>query len=144
MKLRPHHIYCYHFTNFTDISRGKQLSEAKERIRYLWSSQNTNEDQYIEVKEGADTLCEVCPHFDGKGCSNPKGGDEGVRKWDLRIIGELGINFGQKMKVSELNMLIKNKAPLNFCLTRCPYHKAEACDGGIKFTKQDDSKSFEV
>ena len=85
-----------------------------------------------KVKEGADILCEACPLFDGKGCSHAKGGDEGVRKWDLKIIGELGINFGQKMKVIEVNELIKNKAPLNFCLTRCPYHKAKICNAGIE------------
>ena len=135
MKLRPHHIYCYHFTDFTDVSRGEQFSEMKERMRYLWSPGNTDKEQQIEVKEGADIVCEVCPYFDGKGCSHAKGGDEGVRKWDARIIGELGIAYGQKMKISEINTLVENKAPLNFCLARCPYHKAGICGAGFKSRK---------
>ncbi len=131
MKIRPHHIYCYHFTSFSTDSRSEQFSEAKERLRQLWSPENTDKDQYIEVNEGADILCETCPLFDGKGCSHTKGGEEGVRKWDLKIMSELGISFGQKMKVREVNELIKNKAPLDFCLNRCPYHKANICDAGV-------------
>ena len=132
MKLRPHHIYCYHFTKISDASRGEEFFKMREYVRNLWITPNINEDQYIEVQEGADPICQECPYFDRKSCSHPNGGDEGVRKWDLRIIGELGIDFGQKMKVSELNELIKNKAPLNFCLTRCPHHKPEECDAGVK------------
>lgn len=72
------------------------------------------------------------PYFDGTGCANPNGGDEGVKKWDARLISELDIHHGQTYTITEINELINKKIPLNFCLTRCPYFKNKKCNAGIK------------
>ena len=131
MRLRPHHIYCYHFNTMEDASRGEVFVGTQQRIYRLMSFDNTDADQFIEVAEGADDLCTVCTYFDGTGCSHPQGGAEGVRKWDLRIVGELGITYGQRITVGELNTLIKSKAPLSFCLHRCSHYREKRCNAGV-------------
>lgn len=124
MKLRPHHIYCFHFLNFFDPSRGKEFEEARDKVGQLFQ---TEEDK-IEVTEGTDPLCEACSYFNGEMCSHPRGDEKEVRKWDLRIVEELGVRFGEVMSVDKMKSLIQKKAPLTFCLTRCRYYRESRCN----------------
>ena len=82
----------------------------------------------IEVKEGPDLLCEACPYFNGQMCSHPKGEEKEVRKWDIRILEGLGLDFGQVLKVEYVKSLIREKTPLEFCLVKCPYYREKKCD----------------
>jgi len=86
------------------------------------------EEDNIEIKEGPDFLCELCPYFDGQGCSHPKGDEKAVRKWDIKILEGLALEYGQVIEVSELKSLIREKMPLNFCLTKCPYYRETRCN----------------
>jgi hypothetical protein len=131
MKLRPHHIYCYHFTSFADPTKGKEFTDTQSKIANVWGKNPDRSIKSITIQEGADTLCAVCPYFDGTGCTNPNGGDEGVRKWDARLISELDIHQGQTYTIDEINELVNKRRPLNFCLNRCPYYKNKKCDAGI-------------
>ena len=118
MRLRPHHIYCFHLVDFYDYSRGREYEEARAKIKRLFQGEENN----IEIKEGPDFLCEACPYFNGQICSHPKGDEKEVKKWDTRILKGLGLQFGQVLKVEEVKSLIKEKSPLNFCLTKCSYY----------------------
>jgi hypothetical protein len=83
----------------------------------------------IDIVEGPDFLCEVCPHFNGMGCCHPKGSEEAVRKWDKIILQELDLRYGQIIKVKDAKSLIEKRAPLNFCLTKCRYYREKICNG---------------
>ena len=124
MKLRPHHFYCVHFVSFFDHSRGGEFEEARGRIERLFRVEAEN----VEINEGPDPLCEACPHFNGQMCVHPNGDETAVRKWDARIINELGLEYGEVMKIAEMKSLIKEKAPLNFCMTRCRYYRGNRCN----------------
>lgn len=126
MLLRPHHIYCFHFSSvsFSDPERGRKYEEARSKIEALFKSGKGD----VHVNEGPDLLCGACPYFDGQACSHPNGNENAVRKWDARILDGLHLEYGQVIKVTELKSLIKQNAPLSFCLNRCPHYKDNRCN----------------
>jgi len=124
MRLRPHHIYCFHILGLTDPERGPDYLKARDEIEKAF----IKEQGEIEVNEGPDMLCTPCTYYDGKGCTHPKGDETQVRKWDARILQGLGIAYGQTIKTSDMKRLIKERMPLDFCINRCPYNKAGACN----------------
>jgi hypothetical protein len=132
MKLRPHHIYCYHFNSFADSSKGINFNRVQDSIAALWNGNPDNTTKTITVQEGADILCAVCPCFDGTGCTHPNGGNKGVIKWDSKITAEIDIHHGQTFTIDEINNMVNRKAPLQFCINRCPYHKSGICNAGVK------------
>ena len=124
MRLRPHHIYCFYFMDFSDPSRGRDYEEAVRKVESLFKAGKGN----IEVQEGPDFLCEACPYFNGQACSHPRGDEKEVKKWDMQILKGLGLEFGEVVKIEALRTLIKEKTPLNFCLTKCSYYQGNRCN----------------
>jgi len=110
---RAHHIFCVpHLdTNFSD--RGEDFDKVEKKIKNIMASDDP--DVYIKIKEGADELCITCPLCIDEKCISPKGDEAKVRKWDLIILKELGLNIGQILSVSEIKQVIKQKAPLKLC-----------------------------
>ena len=51
-----------------------------------------------------------------------------MKKWDAAILKVLGLESGQTLSVPELKSLIKEKAPLPFCITKCPYCLDSRCN----------------
>ncbi len=72
----------------------------------------------IEVTEGVDDLCQVCPHCHNNRCEGPDASEETLRKWDAIIREGLGLSYGDKITAERLRALINEKTPLVFC-TRC-------------------------
>ena len=124
MKLRPHHIYCFHILGLTDPDRGKDYMDVRSEIEQRF----VEEDGNVEVNEGPDMLCAPCTYYDGTGCTHPKGDETQVRKWDARILQGLGIEYGQNINIADIKRLIKENMPLDFCLSRCPYNRAGTCN----------------
>ncbi|MFH1623970.1 MAG: DUF1284 domain-containing protein [Pseudomonadota bacterium] len=117
-KWRPHHIYCEQFlaTDFPD--RGEKFDNVAHKIRETIRS---GADIIIEVIEGVDELCRFCPLCKDNRCQSPNGNEDEVRKWDAIILKGLGITYGEKMAAKDFRALIKQKTPLDFCRTRCPW-----------------------
>ena len=124
MKLRPHHIYCFHILGLTDPDRGMDYMDVRREIERRF----VEEVGEIEVNEGPDMLCAPCTYYDGKGCTHPKGDETQVKKWDVRILQGLGINYGQTIDIGDMKRIIKDRMPLEFCLNRCPYNRSGSCD----------------
>ncbi len=124
MKLRPHHIYCFHILGLTDQDRGQDYMNVRSVIERRF----IEKEGEVEVNEGPDMLCVPCTYYDGTGCTHPKGDEMQVRKWDARILQGLGIEYGQNINIADMKRLIKENIPLDFCLSRCPYNRAGACD----------------
>ncbi|MCK5429939.1 MAG: DUF1284 domain-containing protein [Anaerolineales bacterium] len=124
MILRPHHIYCFHILGLTDPERGQDYLKARDEIEKAF----IEEKGQIEVNEGPDMLCAPCTYFNGKGCTHPEGDETQVNKWDAKILQGLNIDYGQSLSIDEMKHLIKESAPLDFCLNRCPYNRAGVCD----------------
>lgn len=123
MKLRPHHICCFHFHNFSHPERGERYENALKKMEEVFKAGK----DIIEVKEGPDFLCATCPYFNGERCTHPKGDEEKVRKWDRRILDELGLKHGELAEAGKLKALVKDKMPLNFCLNECSYYRQNIC-----------------
>jgi len=115
-KLRPHHIFCKTFLTLPD--RGEEFNQVSSAIKELIES---NSDTMIEINQGVDVLCRSCPDCRDERCESQHGNEEEVRKWDAIILKGLGISYGEKRTVQELRELISQKAPLDFCRTRCPW-----------------------
>lgn len=132
MKLRPHHILCVQFLPEGNFERGDVFKEMDAKVREVMVR---HDETLIEVTEGVDELCGLCPDCVGGRCVNRYGDEDSVRKWDARIISGLGISYDEKMRVKDLRSLIRQKAPLAFCRDRCPWRSV--C--GV-FEKNIDSK----
>jgi len=118
LRLRPHHIFCDRFLPLDNLIRGKEFACAVNKIKELTQSES---DLIITVIEGPDQLCNSCPDYNNNRCENPIGNEESVRKWDSKILKGLDISFGEEITVRALIALIREKAPLEFCQTRCPW-----------------------
>ncbi len=120
LRLRPHHFFCDRFLPLDNLIRGEEFSFALSKIKELTQSES---DLIITVTEGPDQLCKSCPDCKNDCCENPIGNEDAVRKWDSKILKGLGISYGQEITVRVLLALIREKAPLDFCQTRCPWTK---------------------
>jgi hypothetical protein len=118
LRLRPHHIFCNRFLPLDDLIRGEEFARAVNEIKELTQSES---DLTVIVTEGPDQLCNYCPDYRNNRCESPIGNEEKVRRWDAKIIKGLGISYGDKITVKDLLALIREKAPLDFCQTRCPW-----------------------
>ncbi|MBU2498627.1 MAG: DUF1284 domain-containing protein [Proteobacteria bacterium] len=115
---RPHHIFCKRFLKGDFPDRGQEYQEVSNRIRHVIEA----EDEFsIEVREGIDELCRVCPNCRDERCQSHQGNEEGVRKWDSIILKGLGSAYGETRTSKGWRMLIAEKAPLAFCERRCPW-----------------------
>jgi hypothetical protein len=117
MRLRPHHVYCIHFFEFCFPERGPRFEDTVNDTQKLL--QDSSED--IEFQEGPDSICEACLYYNGERCTSPQGDETTVKKWDSIILKELGVKPGQVLRVQQVDALIREKAPLNICMTACPY-----------------------
>ena len=118
LRLRPHHIFCDRFLPLNDLVRGEEFARAVNQIKELTQSES---DLIIAVTEGPDQLCKSCPDYKNNRCESTFGNEEAVRKWDSKIIKGLGISYGEKITVTALLARIREKGPLEFCQTRCPW-----------------------
>lgn len=118
LRLRPHHILCNQFLPLDNLNRGQEFDLVLERMRALTRSES---DLIVIVTEGPDQVCDACPDYRDGRCESKNGDEEAVRKWDSKIVRGLGISFGAEMTVSALLALIREKAPLDFCESRCPW-----------------------
>ena len=120
-QFRPHHIFCARFLEVKTQNRSEEFEQASQKRRETFERQ---EDVVVEVVEGIDELCRVCPDCREERCQNPRGDEEAVRKWDGIILKGLGINYGETRTSEEWRVLINQKAPLAFCRTRCPHRSS--------------------
>lgn len=120
LRLRPHHIFCDRFLPLDGLVRGEEFARAVNEIQELT---RPGSDVVVIVTEGPDQLCDSCPDYRNERCENPMGDEGEVRKWDARVRQGLGLSYGDELSVPELLVLIKKKAPLDFCRDRCPWKK---------------------
>jgi len=118
MRLRPHHVFCERFMTVELPDRGPEFVRIHEKIKHVIGMQD---DILVEMIEGVDELCRVCPDFRDDRCGNPFGDEEAVRKWDAIIIKGLGVSYGETRISGDWRRLIEQKAPLDFCLNRCQW-----------------------
>ncbi len=121
VRFRPHHIFCERFLKIKLPNRGEEFERVSQKVRNIIERQD---DVIVEIIEGIDELCQTCPDcMDGR-CQNPRGNEEAVRKWDDIILKGLEINYGEVRTSKDLRILINQKAPLNFCKSRCPFRSS--------------------
>ena len=116
LRLRPHHIMCEPFLVLETFNRGEAFNILANRIKESLESQA---DTLIEVIEGVDDLCQACPLCRDARCQSPDGDENAVRKWDAIVLKGMAISYGDRLTARHLLALIKQKAPLPLCLTKC-------------------------
>lgn len=121
VRFRPHHIFCERFLEVKVPNRGEEFERVSQKVKDIIERQ---EDVVVEIIEGIDELCQVCPDCRDERCQNPRGNEEAVKKWDDIILKGLEINYGEVRTSKDWCILIHQKAPLNFCKTRCPFRSS--------------------
>jgi hypothetical protein len=76
-KLRPHHIFCDRFLKVQPSDRGVEYEQVEQRIKDITQ---TDDEALVEVIEGIDELCRVCPEYREDRCQSREGNEEAVRK----------------------------------------------------------------
>jgi hypothetical protein len=118
MQLRPHHVFCERFLKVELPDRGAEFEEVQQKIIDVI---DTGDDTLVEIIEGVDGLCKVCPDLQGDRCQNLFGDEDAVRKWDGIVIKGLGVSYGETRTSVDWRRLIEQKAPLDFCRNRCQW-----------------------
>ena len=111
------HLFCERFLKGEYPERGAEFREVEERLRRVIQ---LVDNALVEVVRGIDGLCRARPHCRANRCWHPRGDEEAVRKWDGIILRALGIPYGETRTTEQRSTLLKEKAPLDFCQTRCP------------------------
>jgi len=120
-RYRPHHLFCERFLKVEVPDRGEEFERVSRERR---DTIETEDDVVVEVIEGIDELCRVCPDCRDERCQNPRGDEEAVKKWDGIILRGLEINYGEAKTSRDWRILIHQKAPLTFCEMLCPYRSS--------------------
>jgi len=120
-RYRPHHLFCERFLKVEVPDRGEEFERVSRERR---DAIETEDDVVVEVIEGIDELCRVCPDCRDERCQNPRGDEEAVKKWDGIILRGLEINYGEARTSRDWRILINQKAPLTFCEMQCPYRSS--------------------
>lgn len=120
-RYRPHHLFCERFLKVEVPDRGEEFERVSRERR---DTIKTEDDVVVEVIEGIDELCRVCPDCRDERCQNPRGDEEAVKKWDGIILRGLEINYGEARTSRDWRILINQKAPLTFCEMQCPYRSS--------------------
>ena len=117
MSLRPHHLLCLRIrpAEFPD-----RQGEFPDMERMVKAAIHPESGFMLRVARGIDELCRVCPNCGGDRCVDSPLNEEAVRELDAAILNDLGVQYGHEMISKDWDDLINRKAPLNFCLTRCP------------------------
>ncbi len=123
LRLRAHHVYCSQFWRIDYSDRGPAFCQVEasieDMLRQVW-------DVLVELVEGIDDLCEVCPYLGNGRCESPRGNEGEVRKLDAVIQRELGWSVGTRMTAAEWRRSSQRKVPLKFC-RRCKARSRCAC-----------------
>ena len=119
-QLRPHHVLCERFLELDLTKRGESFRQMITALKELLLS---DRDQVIEMVEGVDELCHVCPDCRNGRCESPQGEEEAVRKFDQAILCGLGLSYGDRRSVKEIDGLVRSRAPFTICRSRCPWRK---------------------
>ena len=120
-RYRPHHLFCERFLKVEVPDRGEEFERVSRERR---DTIETEDDVVVEVIEGIDELCRVCPDCRDERCQTPRGDEEAVKKWDGIILRGLEINYGEARTSRDWRILINQKAPLTFCEMQCPYRSS--------------------
>jgi len=121
LRLRPHHIMCEPFMVLETFERGEAFNSLAKHIKESLESES---DTLIEVIEGTDDLCQECPLCRDARCQSPDGDETSVRKWDAIVLRGLEISYRDRLTAGHLMALIKQKVPLQLCLTKCRWKNA--------------------
>lgn len=116
LRLRPHHIMCEPFMALETFDRGEAFNIVATLIK---QSLETRSQTVIEVIEGTDDLCRECPLCRDARCQSPDGDETAVRKWDALVLRGLEVSYGDRLTAKHLMGLIRQKLPLQLCLTKC-------------------------
>ena len=120
-RFRPHHIFCERFLKVDVSGRGDEFKQVSQERRDTIERQD---DVEVELIQGIDELCRVCPDCQDERCESPNGDEEAVRKWDSIILKGLETGYGDTKTSKEWRRLINQKAPLKFCEMRCSYRSS--------------------
>lgn len=118
MKLRAHNLVCVVPFRMDMSERGTTYIRTEDKIRETISK---GSEELVEVVEGIDDLCRVCPLCMDDRCQSPDGGEDSCRKWDAILLKGLGVPLGTTLSANEWRRLIKQVSPLDFCQTRCSH-----------------------
>ncbi|MCG0275477.1 MAG: DUF1284 domain-containing protein [Thermosediminibacteraceae bacterium] len=101
IKFRGHHLVCLHFFQGEGYSR-----EFVNNLKKLVDRASSGEE--IEVVDGPDDVCRVCPYLSGNRCAHKEGADEEIRQLDRDALNFLKVSSGQKVRWLELKEKIKS------------------------------------
>lgn len=111
-------MLCERYLDIDISGRGPAFCEMIDAIRRMLAS---GPEEVIEIIEGPDGLCRVCADFRNGRCVSEQGDESAVRKFDRLIMRELGLSFGDRRTVREINEIVYKRAPLALCRSRCPW-----------------------
>lgn len=128
--LRGHHVLCVHGFQGMGYSPGfiEKMTEIVGEIR------DEGVTFPIQVVNGFDECCDVCPHQGAVGCEASDGSDAHVKAMDGRVMAHLGLEHGGIYEKEQLVRLTAEKVEpddLDVLCEGCSWLSYGVCKEGI-------------
>ncbi len=111
IRLRGHHLICLNFYRGEGYDREyiQNLEDVMHRA---------NQGEEIEVVEGADDICRVCPTLQGEKCVAKPGVDAEIRDIDAQATAYLTVGIGAKVLWQDIKTKVA-EAPKEWLTVFC-------------------------
>jgi len=115
INFRGHHLVCLHFFRGDGYSR-----EFVDNLRRLL--QRADRDREVIVAEGADDVCQACPHLAETFCAHKPDSEREIMRLDDLALELLAIKPGQTVTWEEIRLKVL-PAPAEWFYSFC-----DGCD----------------
>lgn len=128
--LRGHHILCVH--GFQGM--GYSPNFVKNMTEIVKSMRNEELAFPVQVANGFDEVCRVCPHKGESGCEASQDSDAHAKELDRRVINHLGLDADEVYDKEQLVRLTAEKVrpdDLDMLCAGCSWLPYGVCKEGI-------------
>ncbi|NOZ02297.1 MAG: DUF1284 domain-containing protein [Deltaproteobacteria bacterium] len=120
MRLRPHHLFCVQGYKGTD-------TEDDYLVNLRWIADRVWQEPYtpVEVVDGPDDVCAMCPHLKDGLCLWKEAGEDVVRAHDAALFSALGLADGQTTSIAEIRVKLQTDPAVDAAVRKqcagCPW-----------------------
>lgn len=104
IKIRAHHLLC--MQNFKGFGYNRDFINNMENVI---EEINSSPELELEIVSKCDIICSHCPHRKDNKCTKEPASARELKNLDTRVLKDLNLKEGTKVKAGEIVSLVKDK-----------------------------------